>query len=370
MKLGRLLLLAMAVLTLATATLAAPIPIGTAFKFPNVNPNGLTQYAPFQMFQGWEENQLTWYIATDASDQQVACETGLTNSIPFDPTFAPRLADLAGQVATIYIITNLNQGPVFTAVPGDAIYSGIWQVVYVTYKPGVPKHFVKNADPFDPILNPTGLPPVSDATYTAVNKAGLPIVVKFPIVAVGPLGGPWTPSIPGEYRIAQGKVHTNYTYTKIIYLPFWQVYCKDPITKKVFVHEVAIPDAFDPIGLPFADQLVPKLMANSAPGLGLINQADTQPFYWQLGTQPLSQLPILHACPSEWLAPCFNQNYEYTPVETVVVLQRNVPPLAASTIINNEQTLLQFEGSGLLTQIRASQVINATVVEREMLPAP
>lgn len=367
MKRYRLLLLFAAFALLLSATAGAGSPPQTLFKFPNVNPADKVQYAPFQMLQGWEDNQLAWYIATDSSDQQIACETlQQRKTYPWELNFAPALANLAGQVATVYMVTNLNQGAVFTDVPGGATYSGLWQVVFITYKAGAQKHFVKNADPFDPMLNPNGLPPLSDATYTALNKAGLPIVVKFPIVALGNLGGPWTPSIPGEYRIAQGKVDVDYTYRKIIWLPYWQVYCRNPITKRVFVHEVAIPDAFDPIGLPVADQLVPKLMANSAPGLGLINQADTQPFYWQLGTQPLSQFPILHACPSEYMDPCFNQNYDYTPVETVVVLQRNVPPLAASTVITNEPTLLQFEGSGLLTQIRASQIINATVLEQDM----
>lgn len=364
MKYSRLLLLIAALALLSAAVGAAPLnPL--LYKFPSTNPMGLVQYTPFQMFQGWENNQLTWYIATDSSDQQIACETALFSGgrAPDEFNFAPALSSLAGQVATMYVIVNLNQGPVFTDVPGGLTYSGLWQVVFVTYNPGVDKHYVKNAAPFDPVLNPYGLPSNTDATFTTLNKAGLPIVVKFPIVAVGPLGGPWAPSIPGEYRIPQGKVQPNYTYTKQIFLPYWQVYCKDPVTKRVCLRSVAIPDAFDPIGLPVSDQLVPKLGANSAPGLGLINQALTQPFYWQIGIQPLTQYPILHACTNENLPPCYNNNYDYIPVETVVVMQRNVPPLPASTIINNEQLLLQFLGSGFLTQIRASQIINATVIE-------
>ena len=364
MRYTRLLLLLAAFALLSVSVGAAPVNTLLS-KFPNVNPSGLVQYAPFHMFQGWENDQLAWYIATDASDQQTACETiNFTGKLlPWELNFAPALANVASQVANVYVITNLNQGPVFTSVPGGATYSGLWQVVYVTYNPGVQKHYVKNNGLFDPVLNPTGLPSIYDATYSTLNKAGLPVVVKFPIVAVGPLGGPWTPSIPGEYRIPQAKVEPNYAYSKVIYLPFWQVYCMDPVTKKSCLRPVAIPDAFDPDGLPLADQLVPKLKANSAPGLAEIDQSLTQPFYWQLGTQPLSQFPILHACPTEYVDPCYNKNYAYIPVETVVVLQRNVPPLPASTIITNEPLLLQFLGNGLLTQIRASQIINATVLE-------
>jgi|GEM_PF-3318252 len=57
-----------------------------------------------------------------------------------------------------------------------------------------------------------------------------------------------------------------------------------------------------------------------------------------------------------------NQNYDYIPVETVVVLQRNYPMLPASTVITNEPTLLNLEGKGLLAEIRSSQIINGTMV--------
>ena len=188
-------------------------------------------------------------------------------------------------------------------------------------------------------------------------------MVKFPIVAVGPLGGPWTPAIPGAYRIPQGKVETNYTYTKIIWLPFWQVYCRDSITKRVTVEYFIIPDAYDPPGVPLADQFVPKLRANNAPGLALINQALTQPLYYQIGIQPLSQYPVIHACSEYEYSPCQNINPDYIPVETVVVLQRNVPPLNPSAVLNNEPVILQQIGSGNLTVIRSNQIINATQIE-------
>lgn len=363
MKYARLLLLIAAIALLSAAvSMASPV-MGKLLNFPNVNPNGFTQFTPFLMRQGWENNQLTWFIATDSSDQQIACETqGSIEKTLWGINFSPALANLTGQVPLVYVITNLNQGPVFTAVPGDPTYSGIWQVVFVTFNTGVTKHIVTNADAFDPMTNPNGLPSMTDATYRLLNHAGEPIVVKYPIVAIGQLGGPWTPSIPGEYRIPQGKVMTDYTRTKTVWLPFWQIYCRNPITKRVHVQAIVVPDAFDPPGLPFADQLVPKLGANPSPGLGLINQMFTQPFYQQLGPQPLNQFPILHACPEFEYRPCQNFNFDYIPLETVVVLQRNFPMLPASTVITNEPTLLLLEGKGLLTPVRSSQIINGSVI--------
>lgn len=365
-----LLLFAVVAMLLASASFAS-YGYSPIFNFPNVNSFDKVQYAPFQMKQGFEDKQLAWFICTDASDQQIACQTQQNGVFEWGLNFAPRLADLAGQVAIVYVVTNLQQGPVFTAVPGDPTYSGLWQIIYVTFKPGVLKHCINNADPFDATTNPNGLPSTSDAIFTTTNKAGNPIVVKYPIVAVGPLGGPWQPA-PGNsslYRIAQGKVDVDYTRTKIIYLPFWNIYCQDPINKHVSVRQMAIPDAFDPAGLPVADQLVPKLGANDAPGLGLINQMDTQAFYWQLGPQPMNQYPILQDCPDGWSA-SWNINLDYTPVETVVVLQRNVPPMAQSTVITNEPVLLDFLFEGCLTPVRFSQVIDGTVLPKEMMLIP
>lgn len=374
MKLSRLLLL-IAVLAVACATVSAGSDSGGLLKFPNVNTKGFTQYTDFQMFQGWWNNQLIWYIATDASDQQIACSTKPKGEFWNGLNYAPRLVEMTdeGEAAILYVITNLNQGPVFTAVPEGPNYSGIWQVVYVTFNKGVMKHQVTNADPFDPVTNPTGLPSMSDATFTSTNKAGLPIVVKYPIMAIGPLGGPWTPAIPGEYRIPQGKVMPDYARTKIIFLPFWQEYCRNPISKKITVQRFIVPDVFDPPGLPFEDQLAPKLGANIAPALGLTDDTDGQAFFWLQGVQPLSQFPIVEACPvpmSLWSMiygdPCKNFNQDYTPVQFVVVLQRNFPLLPASTIINNEPLLIDLLFNGRLSIIRDTQVIDAPILPEEL----
>lgn len=344
------------------------------FNFPSINPFNFCQYVPFQMRQGWEDGELVWYICTDASDQQIACQEEFLHivqanqrqnavSLCFNTiNFAPRLTALAGQLAPVYIITGQPQ-PVFTAVPGDPSYSGLWQAVYVTFKPGAQRHCVNNAQPYDPINNPTGLPTMADATFSVTNRAGNPIILKCPIMAVGPLAGPWHPE-PGNtsiYRIPQGRVCADYTYTKVVWLPFWNIYCQDPITKRVCVRQIVIPDACDPPGLPFEDQLVPKLGANDAPGLCLLT--DMQKFYWQVGPQPVNQYPIVQACPSESTCPCLNFNYQYTPVQKVVVLQRNVPCcLPQSAVITNEPALLRFLDSGCLTKIRGNQVIDGTIL--------
>lgn len=360
-----LLIIAMAILS-ASAGIAVSNSIGCPFNFPKINPCDLVQYAPFQMNQGFENKQVVWFICTDVSDPQLAQQFQQGGVFEWGPNFAPRLANVVGQVPIVYVITNVQQGPVFTALPGDPNYSGVWQVIYVTFKPGVTKHCVNNAAPFDAVTNPTGLPSTADATFTVDNRAGNPVVVKYPIVAVGALGGPWFPVPAGRYRIPQGKVLCDYTYTKTIFLPFWQIYCQDPITRRVCVRDIAIPDACDPPGTPTDLQLVPKLGANDAPGLCILN--DTQAFYWQLGPQPIDQFPILQACTTSSIlktvvwGPCLNTNLDYTPIETVVVLQRNVPPLPQSTVITNEPVLLDFILDGCLTPISSSQVIDGTVL--------
>jgi len=379
-----LLLFVLVAVLLASTSYGGPVVkiIGEPFNFPNINPCDKVQYTPFLMNQGWENGQLVWYICTDASDAQLASQTsflpitqftiqlGITFSNPIN--FAPRLANLAGQVPIVYFVTGQPQ-PVFTALPGDSMYSGLWQVVFVTFKPGVTRHCVNNTEPFDPFTNPTGLPSTADATFTTTNRAGLPVVVKYPIVAVGPLGGPWKPA-PGNttlYRIPQGKVcEKSYTYTKIIFLPFWNVYCQDPITRRVEVRQIVIPDACDPPGTPLADQLVPKLGANDSPGLCLIDPMDMQNFYWQIGPQPLNQFPILQHCPPGFMAVCQTVDLDYIPVERVIVLQRNVPPLPQSAVITNEPVLLNFLAHGCLTFVRSSQVIDGTVLPEGIMAIP
>jgi len=357
------LIIAAALLLAAATSGIANSLAAQVLQWPNISRVDKVQYEKFGLFQGWEDGQLAWFIATDASDHQVACE--LLGAKIFDDglNFAPRLSSLAGQVAIAYVIVNPKQGLVFSAKPGDPTYSGIWQVIAIEFKPGATKHFVTNTDPYDPITNPTGLPSMSDAEYITLNRAGNPFVAKLPIVATGQLGGPWD-NRTDVYRIPQGKVDSKdyyYGKYKFIYLPFWNAYCKDPITKRICVRRFAVPDVLDPV-------LAAKIGANLAPGLGLIDMADTQAFYWFFGPQPLTQYPVFHACPEPFgiifdlASQCDNSNYDYTPVEQVFMLQRNVPPLAASTIINNEPLIDLYLGNGRLSPLGTMGVINATIL--------
>jgi len=380
MKSYRLLLLVVGFIFLSTTASMATNGLFTTLAFPNrnTNPNNFDQYAPFLMRQGWVNSMQAWYICTDSSDQQLACSTTAPSTALCIPwvefangiNFAPRLISAAGHVPIMYVITNVNQGPVFTTVPGAADYSGIWQVVYVTFKPGVMPFCVNNANPYNPMTNPHGLPGTDLATLTDTNAAGLPIIVKYPIVAIGPLGGPWyPPAVAGTYRIPQGKVMQDYTRTKIIWLPFWNAYCRNSITKAVSVRQFIVPDVYDPLPTtsPTGNLLV-KLGANNAPGLAAFPPSDEQAFYWQLGPQPINQYPILQACPENEFfstgpqSPCRNSNYNYTPVDFIVAAQRNVPPLAPYTVINNEPVLLQFAATGCLTLTPTGQIIDAPVL--------
>ncbi len=367
MKRRMLLLIAAAVLLSTAAGVCGSNGnvIHPILQFPNIDQYDKVQYEKFGLFQGWENNQLAWFVATDASDHQIACEILGVKTFDDGLNFAPRLSSLAGQVATAYVVVNPKQGLVFSALPGDPTYSGIWQVIAIEYKPGAIKHFVTNTDPYDAVTNPTGLPPVSDAEYITLNRAGNPFVMKLPIVATGQLGGPWDHRTD-VYRIPQGKVdRKDYYYGKykFIYLPFWNAYCRNPITKKVCVRRFAVPDALDPV-------LAGKIGANVAPGLGLIDLADTQAFYLQFGPQAVTQYPVFHACPTEGVfnsgGTCDNFNYDYTPVEQIFMLQR-VAPLSPSTIINNEPLIQTYLGNGRLVPIVGPpSVINATILPEEL----
>jgi len=335
----------------------------TVLPFPNTNKSSYDQYEIFGMNQGWANDDLVWYICTDSSDVRTACTKYFSSTIYWwSITYAPRLKQALPDVATVYVVTNVSQGPVFSALPGDPTYSGLWKVVYITFKPGFARP-VTNALPAD-VANPQGIPPLSEADYTPVDPNDATIVVKCPIVATGTLGGPWQSS-PGRYRIPQGKVEPDYAALKTIWLPFWYVYCTDPITKRPSVRRIIVPDVYDPPALPDADKLALKLGANDAPGLALIPLAAVQQFYWLQGPQPVNQLPILEACPSDPFYPCRNVNTAYSPVEQVTLLNRLIPP---SSVINNPTTVVKLRNSGQLTLIRDTQLIDGAVIPE--LPQP
>ena len=211
----------------------------------------------FTMQQGWSGGIVAWFICTDTNDIDFAKTT------PF-PTLAPKLSSafFGAGAAAMFIVTNpeKSQGPVFETRPGQAAYSGIWRVRLVTWLPGFTK-----------------VPLTSIGQILALQAGGELVWVDSevrldcPILALGPLGGPWhTKPFPPFYRIPQGITHNP--HLKTIVLPAWHVFCQDPVTRSVHVRTVIIPDVENPA-------LAARLGANVAPMLGTFPFSDTQRFW-------------------------------------------------------------------------------------------
>jgi len=327
--------------------------------FPSINKIGYTQYELFQMRQGWYQDNLVWFISTDTNSLNFARDSKANNTVYWQgSTFAPKLTSATYEVATVYIILNYQQGPVFTSIPDNIDYSGVWRVIFIQYYPEITPHAVTNTDPYDPITNPSGLPLVSEAEYFSVDEYDRPLIVKYPIMAVGALGGPWYPSA-GKYRIPQAKVDPNYAYTKQIRLPFWYVYCQNPVNNQVCIRRVIVPDVWDPPSVPDSEKLATKIGANVAPGLAAIMDGAKQNFFFMNGPKPINQYPILQACPSDLLVPWRNTNFNYSPIMTYAVFNRFIP---SSSVINNPITFDMLWGLSKLGLVRNDQIINAPVI--------
>ncbi len=316
----------------------------------------------FNMFQGWFNGSRAWYICTDSNDFRFAQTHNLT--------YTPRLSSAINSgIPTIYLVTNLNQGPVFTAQPGVAPYAGLWQVVYITWQPGVIPRPICNANPESP-TNPSGLPTTTEAFFsnvcngTAIDPDGPWTIVDYPIIAIGPLGGPWLPAPPGTYRLPQ--VIDVEVRDKEVTLPTWFVYCQSPITEGVFVRSVIIPDIADPT-------LAAEVRANVAPGLSLVPSTDVQKF-WVIDPNQIvapgvclpvapSQLPVAERCPDDINA-CntyfADDALNYTPVMDFTLLDRITCPV--STVFNNPDIVESAVQSGGL-DITSTSLINAPFVE-------
>ena len=87
----------------------------------------------FRLVTGFSNGERIFLIATDASDQAVATQSGAT--------FVPRLTNLIAANATsdAYQVTNFDQPKVFTALPSplgpdntNNAYSPFWRVKLVT----------------------------------------------------------------------------------------------------------------------------------------------------------------------------------------------------------------------------------------------
>ena len=295
----------------------------------------------FTMQQGWFDDIVTWFICTDTNDIDFAKTT------PF-PTLAPLLSSStfpAGGASGMFIVTNpdTSQGPVFDTRPGLASYSGIWLVALVTWQPGFTKVPLTSQPQIVALL--------VGGEVTVVNTA---IRLDCPILALGPLGGPWLAKpYPPFYRIPQGITHNP--RTKSITLPAWDVFCQDPISRRVSVELVIIPDVEDAA-------LAAQLGANLAPGLVGFPFADTQRFWWMdpaLGPTPWNQLPVVEYCPNG--IGVWNTNFNYSPVQRYTVLDRN-PPIPPWAVINNPPFIQMLIGAGLLVVIDEATRINAPVI--------
>lgn len=279
-----------------------------------------------QLYHGWAQGAAAWYHCFSTNNIRLAQMENLTLApllssgvLPFSPN--------------MFVFTNSNnQGPVFAGSPLNGVYSSTWQVFYVTWNPGVAPWIVTDA--LAPAGAPPGLPLAGpQATYSLAlpGTTQTPVVVDCTIFAVGDLNNPWKkPSslAPPFYRIPQGT-YVN-TYTKRLTIPYWNVYCQDPVTKKICVKQVVIPDAH-PASLAslIGANLAPVLLGFPTADRGLFNVINwAQDTNAALpGIQPLkvlaNQYPVMCACPTDcsWR----NTNYAYSPVSQFALLNRVSP---------------------------------------------
>lgn len=322
--------------SLVFAVLGLILMLGTvaSANFPSLRPPDTT--VTMYLKQGFYQGAQVWFFCTDANDINFAS----TIQYPYRIlTLASPLTSAYGIAPTMYINVSAQQGPVFTAVPTQATYSGIWSVVFIKFKPGQAR-LVTNTNPWNAITNPTGLPTVAQADLlTTYGTSRSPVVVDCPIAAVGPLNsGPWIrdnsdPTV--QYRLPQ--VIAFNTYYKTIQLPAWYVYCQErlpgtpPASFYIDRCTVIVPDAASPIE-------AARLQANLAPGLSLIDSLNTQNFYFIDGrifgdTPPTpyisggptgilaaaNQYPVIQWAPNGIGAA--NTNRAYTPVMNFDILE-------------------------------------------------
>ena len=304
------------------------------------------EYFPF--FQGWNDGKLAWFIVGFDTNNIRTTQWLLPNK-----GLVPKLTSLIGNAAKpVYVVQGYQQGPVFSARPGEADYSAIWQVIYVKWKPGVTPR---------PIISDSNLPNASEADQIVTD-----IVIDLPIIAIGPLGGPWHPAPAGSYRMKQ--VIDYDPYRKLVTIPLWYAWARDRssafflgstilrVTAGVMITDVADPTLAALIG------------ANLAPGLNAADAANTQRFWVQdwrlLPPPPPHQFAVLEFLPN-FLGRNpgnLNDDFDFSPVMDMVLLQRTGLP--AYVVVNNPtflQSLLPPSGTGFAatgTSIR----INATPV--------
>lgn len=353
MKRYSLLLIALTVLLITMSAACMAEPVGPSYGlgcFPD-RPHG---YLDFVMQQGWFCDQLVWFIATDTNNAKFAEDNELMGESPLpvgvstqvkagvmfkyldELTFAPKLGSALGSPATgeLYIVVNSSctQAPVFSTAPGQGDYTPIWHVNYITWLD------IRDSRPITNTLaasdmNPRGIPGPDQVQITSTD-----IIVDAPILAVGPLGGPWYPALPGSYRIPQAYVYPDYARTKIVSLPFWVATCQDQVTKKVNYVAMLLTDAA-------YMNLANLTGANFAPALIDFPMDDTQRMWWFPDSVISCQPPVEEWCPTS--NSHYNTQYLYSPVEDVITLDRSALPPCAS--LTSRTTILFYLNRGLLS---------------------
>ena len=325
------------------------------FPKPDFPPIGFG-YLGYDLQLGWFDNAQAWYLHEDGSTNDIGTAKTLAPFYWLAPELSSALTPKApgGDIAArpIYIVLNpeATQGPVFSTVPGEPLYSGLWQIFYILWKDGAVKRPIinSNASP-----DPQGLPPASDADITATG-----IVAQFPIVATGPLGGPWIPEPPGTYRMKQIVVESDYAASKEVFLPTFSVFCSELVSKRVTKEVITIPDVGD-------STLADLLGANLAPGLLNVPDSDTQAFWSIISSPYLCQLPMLEQCP-QGAGGERQTNKDFTPIVRLTYLNRvGLPPYA---VINNKFFVSFLIGSGFLTVASDTQRMGILFLNEDALP--
>ena len=171
---------------------------------------------------GWYNCNQAWFTCRETNN--IRYTGGSTALSEFQLTLSPKLSsalvprELGGEIAArpLYLVTNFQNPPVFSTAPGQPDYSALWQVFEITWKPGVPRRAICNADPASP-ENPCGLPGPSEADITATD-----VVLDCPILVLGPLT--WPKSTGGSNYIIPQAVLVD-PKLKLVFLPGWLVYC-------------------------------------------------------------------------------------------------------------------------------------------------
>lgn len=308
------------------------------FVFPPGYPQPYHYFA-FPVEQAWYDAEPAWIYCSSTSDFNYARWQTLHFSPKLASALTPRVP--GGDIAArpMYVVTNRQNLPVLSARPGDPLYSALWQVFYVTWKPGVTPRPITSADPASP-TNPTGLPSAAEATIVPSN-----VVLDCTVLVLGPLACPGARNAPG-YLIPQATATSAGFRLKTVTIPTWLTDGQFLVNQRVGSALTLITDASDPA-------LANALGANLAPGLLNLPDSDTTNFYVWRGPKPPTQLPVIGDYP---LSVGSRPNPDFSPVMRYIIMQRLIPP---STVIQSREYIELLLNNGLLIILRDDQRINA-----------